>query len=413
MKKLWINKKTIFSIALAGSIMMGAHACGNTNDNTNDSEDNLSIQTIDVIDDEDNLSVKTTDVVEDNTIYVDKNNQMINYETLNDSEYKNIEGDNRYTILPGAIIYYTNDNNITDDEVVRDLFMVNVIKSNDTYSYCLFPNNTYGYVNNNSLIKCANLCNGEYIMVEKNKDDILSTNAYLYNENGLYIDYLYEGQDCCVYATNGEYTLISLSDGRKGYVLNRSLTNNHKQINGYGFIRSNKTIYSNINLTDVAYNVENDQVVQVLYVNEKYAAILDENSNDVTYVRPSDLDTDFIIIDLDTQRIDCYLDYQIAGSWGTRSGKDSTPTHTGAFDIDWKQKDFEFEDYPGSRARYWIPINQYEEGIHDLVGDDEWNYGNQAYHQYGSHGCIRVPREASEFVYENYEVGDMVLVRRK
>jgi lipoprotein-anchoring transpeptidase ErfK/SrfK len=47
------------------------------------------------------------------------------------------------------------------------------------------------------------------------------------------------------------------------------------------------------------------------------------------------------------------------------------------------------------------------------VGDDEWNYGDQTYHEYGSHGCVRVPREASEFVYNNYEVGDMVLVRKK
>ena len=200
MKKLWINKKAIFSIALAGSIMMGAHACGNANDNTNDNENNLSIQTVDVIDTEDNLNVQTTDEVSDNTIYVDKNNQMISYETLNDSEYKNIEGDNRYTILSGASIYYTNDYNITDDEIVRDLFMVNVIKTNDTYSYCLFPNNTYGYVNNNSLIKCANLSNGEYIIVENNKDDVLSTNAYLYNKNGLYIGYVNENEICKVIA---------------------------------------------------------------------------------------------------------------------------------------------------------------------------------------------------------------------
>ena len=413
MKKLWINKKAIFSIALAGSIMMGAHACGNTNDNTNDSEDNLSIQTTVVIDTEDNLNVQTTDEVSDNTIYVDKNNQMISYETLNDSEYKNIEGDNRYTILPGASIYYTNGFNIVDDEIVRDLFMVNVIKTNDTYSYCLFPNNTYGYVNNNSLIKCANLSNGEYIMVENNKDDILSANAYLYNKNGLYIGYVNENEICKVIATNGEYTLINLSDGREGYVLNRSLTNNHKQINGYGYIRQGKVVYRDTNFTSAAYTVCEDLTTEVLYMNEKYAAIFDSDINDIFYIRPEDLDDDFIIVDLDTQRIDCYLDYQLAGSWGTRSGKDSSPTHAGAFDIDWKVEDFEFENYPGSHARYWIPINEYDEGIHDLMGDDEQNYGNQAYHQYGSHGCIRVPVAASEFVYNNYEVGDMVLVRKK
>lgn len=401
MKKLWINKKAIFSIALAGSIMMGAHACGNTNKDTKDSEDNLSIQTTDVIE------------IQDNTMYIDKNNQMIDFGVLNESEYKDIEGDNRYTILPGANIYYTDDYNITDDEIVRDSFMVNVIKSNDTYSYCLFPNNTYGYVNNNSLIKCANLCNGEYIMVENNKEDILSTNAYLYNKNGLYIDYLYENQICNVIATNGEYTLISLSDGREGYILNKSLTNNHRQINGYGYIRSGRKIYSDTDFTNVACSIEDDQVVQVLYMNEKYVEILASNSSDIMYVRSTDLESNFIVINLNTQIMDCYLDYQIAGSWRTRTGKDSIPTNVGADDIDWKATDWEFIDYPGSHAQYLIVFNKDGQAIHDLVGDDEWNYGDQTYHQYGSHGCVRVPREASEFVYNNYEVGDMVLVRKK
>ena len=41
------------------------------------------------------------------------------------------------------------------------------------------------------------------------------------------------------------------------------------------------------------------------------------------------------------------------------------------------------------------------------------NYGNEAYHIYGSHGCIRVPVEASEFIYNTSPVGTMVLVNRK
>ena len=71
-----------------------------------------------------------------------------------------------------------------------------------------------------------------------------------------------------------------------------------------------------------------------------------------------------------------------------------------------------FTTYRGSYASYWILINEYGEGIHDLIGDDEQNYGNEAYHEYGSHGCIRVPKEASKYVYENYDVGDMVLVHK-
>lgn len=401
MKNLWINKEKLISLVLAGSISLCTCACGNSN---NKKESDTTTEIIDVVEDNTELT--------NSTEYISKSGYVVDLTELNDGKYRSLEGDNRYTILPGTSIYYTDGYNVTYEEVTNDSFIVTVLESNDSYSYTLFSNNTKGYVLNSSLIKCANLSNGEYIMVEENKEDILLTNAYLYGKNGMYIGYVCENENCNVIATNGEYTLISLSDGRQGYVLNRSLTNNHKEINGYGYIRSGMPVYSNINLTDVAYNIPEDQLIYVQYINEKYASIIDNDSN-MMYVRTSELDKDFIVIDLNTQRMDCYLDYQLSASWGTRSGKDSTPTHTGSFDIDWKATDWEFTNYPGSHARYWIPINEYGEGIHDLVGDDEQNYGNEAYHAYGSHGCIRVPRAASEFVYENYEVGDMVLVRKR
>ena len=402
MKNLWINKKAIISILLAGSIMVGASACGRVKDDTDDSKDNLSIQTSDVV-----------DVVED-TIYIDKNNQVVDLNLLINSQYKTVSGFNKYTILPGTCIYYVEDyNSIAYEEMTHDSFMVTVLEANDNYSYCLFPNNTYGYVNNSSLIKCANLQNADYVDILENNEDTLSCNAYLYHSNGLYMGYLYEGQSCYSLSTNGEYTLIKLPDGTQGYVTNRALMGDYKKIDGYAFLKKNTPVYRDTNLTDLAYNDCDDQMVSVSFINRKYAGIFDEDGHDLLYVKVTDLDDDFILVDLDSQKMNCYIDYQLVGSWGTRSGKDSSPTHTGAFDIDWKQTDFEFENYPGSHAKFWIPINEYEEGIHDLVGDDEWNYGNQAYHQYGSHGCVRVPVAASEFVYENYEVGDMVLVRKK
>ena len=130
-------------------------------------------------------------------------------------------------------------------------------------------------------------------------------------------------------------------------------------------------------------------------------------------MKPNNIDKDYIIVNISSQRMDCYLDYQLVGSYPTRTGKNDTPTHEGAFDIDWKAENWEFENYPGKKAKYWISINEFGEGIHDLIGDDAQNYGNNAYQLDGSHGCIRVPATASEFVYNNYEVGDMVLVRKK
>ena len=165
---------------------------------------------------------------------------------------------------------------------------------------------------------------------------------------------------------------------------------------------------------DAEETIDRSLLVEVISVSDKYASIFDIEGCGEYYIDHEVFRDDFILVDLNNQRMECYLDYQLAGAWGTRSGKDSTPTHTGAYDIDEKLANWEFTTYPGSYAKYWMPISpETQEGIHDLVGDDEQNYGNEAYHAHGSHGCIRVPAEASKFVYDNYNVGDMVLVKKK
>ena len=250
--------------------------------------------------------------------------------------------------------------------------------------------------------------------IESDKEGMLAAGADLYNDKGIVINTFDQNQLCNKIATNGKYTLISLPNGITGFVLNNALMNNYQIINGYGFIRKGTNLYYDNNFTRLAYIVEDyAQIFYVDFTSSEYAGVFDANGRELMYVKPTEINKDYIIVDLDEQKMDCYLDYRLVGSWGTRTGKNSTPTHAGAFDIDWKASDWEFTTYPGSYAKYWIPINEYGEGIHDLVGDDEQNYGNQAYQLDGSHGCIRVPAEASEFVYENYEVGDMVLVRKK
>lgn len=400
MNNLWINKKTIMSIVLAGSIALGAYGCDLSVKNSDEKTPQNTEIPCDINNNNDNE-------------YFNKYNQRIDLNVLNNAGYIKYQDDNMYTLIKGANIYYKDDYYITNEELADDMIMVKMLESNGIFSKVLLPNNQTGYVSNNQLIKCANLNNGDYVTIQNNIDDVLATDAYLYISNGIYIGYLTAGQTCQAISTNGEYTLIKLPDGKQGYVLNNTLTNNHKIVNGYGYISNGVSVYKNKALTELAYSNTTDQLLNVIEINGKYASVYDNNSNELLYIRTSDLNQDIVIVDLNSQRMDCYLNCELVGSWGTRSGKDETPTHTGWFDIDWETEDFSFEKYPGSHARHWIPINEFGEGIHDLVGDDEWNYGNEAYHQYGSHGCIRVPADASEFVYDNYEPGDMVLVRKK
>lgn len=202
------------------------------------------------------------------------------------------------------------------------------------------------------------------------------------------------------------------------YVDNETETNyveeNNNIVINYGYLLYDIKGYNNKELNDVKDDLNAYSLVLIYESNDFCSRVFSVDKQDYFYVLTKEislLNNRFIDIDLGEQRMDCYIDGNFE-SFDTRSGKDSTPTHTGAFDIDWMAENFEFTTYRGSYADHWIPYNDLGEGIHDLVGDDEQNYGNEAYHDYGSHGCVRVPKSASKYVYDNYKVGDMVLVHK-
>ncbi len=396
MKNLWFNKQKILSIMLAGTITLCGTGCGKKPAGKKE------------------IPEETSSIIIDSGIYVGKNNVIVDLTVLNNDMYKKVEDNNQFAVYPGTNIYFKEGDTITDEIINDKAIKVTAIEDNGTYTLITMPNGECAYVNSNQLIKCVNLTNSEYVPILNNNDRVLLSNAYLYDANGMYIKYLQENQPCQIIATNGEYALITLPDGNRGYVIDETVMKDYQRIDGYGFIKKGTNVYGNKTLTNLAYTDMNSQIVTVLYTNDTYAAIIDNNSPDVVYVRLGEVDSDFIDIDLTNQKMDCYLDYRLAGTWYTRTGKNTTPTHEGTFDIDAKCVDFAFTSYPGSYAHYWIPFNEdTEEGIHDLIGDDEENYGNQAYQLDGSHGCVRVPVAASQFVYNNYEIGDMVLVRKK
>lgn len=397
MKNLKINKEAIGSLILAGSISLTMTGCSRKDDTKETFNVPITI-------------IETTAEPKQDT-YINKYNSIVNLNDLNNGNYTTVEeNDNKYTLFKGANIYYKGEWNITDEKLNEDSMLVTVIKSSDKYSLVKLSTGEMAYVENIFLIKCPNLHDAEYMMVETNKDTILTNDCYLYDNNGMYLDYLKNGEACHMVASNGEYTLITREDGSSGYVLDMMLMNAYQQIDGYAFINKGTNLYRDKNFKEL-YRASDGEVIQVEHITSRYAAILDGTTQDYLYVKPSDLKSNFVVVDLNAQRMYCYTDYQIDSIWPTKTGKDSTPTHTGAYDIDAKTTDWEFTNFPGSRARYWIPIDpQTQEGIHDLVGDDEQNYGTGAYHSNGSHGCMRVPQAASKYVYDTYQIGDIVFV---
>ena len=394
-----------------------------------------------------------------------------------------------YTLMKKQPIYFNNGNlsSISYDKSV----LVRVLKENSKYSLVELPDGSTGYINKQALTGCLILDNNSFTPILRNRNSITSDWDFFYDDTGAYQYSIYPNTECTSLATNGEYTLIELEDGTKGYVTSAKLIESEHQVSRFVYLKDNATLYyknqndelvplntenkkgsitylfyidgdyayigdyycrenyfvklsdidENYNITEVNsyayvtrdqqmnsdinqngqnYNVDDYDLYWVYYNCGDYSYVVNEMTHESGYIKTSELNYlhgDFIFIDLDNQQMYCYDDNDggryTTKQWGTRSGKDSTPSHEGAFDIDWKAENWEFTTFRGSYAQHWIPYNEYGEGIHDLMGDDEQNYGNQAYHQYGSHGCVRVPAEASKYVFENYPIGSMVLVQKK
>ena len=345
-------------------------------------------------------------MLEDKSVRYVKSTTLSHYVDLNTSNYEMI---NKPAVLKPTTIYNSYGINI-GEMAYRD---VTLLKRNNEYSMVRLDGLEYNnivFVPSNNVYEKAELYNTDYY--EDNCKMITTTKTNIYDNEGRIISNIEPCTHVNVLYKNNEYAYFKNEDNA-GYISLNDLKIELDETNRYAYTKNDTNIYLDYNLSNVAYTLPQNSLVYVLESRDGVSYVYTLYSN--VFMKSSDLellDYKFIDIDLTDQRIDCYLNNELAGTWGTRSGKDSTPSHTGVYDIDYMAKDFEFTTFRGSYAKYWIPYSENGEGIHDLIGDDEENYGNEAYHTYGSHGCIRVPKDASEFVYNNYEPGDMVLVHK-
>jgi len=118
----------------------------------------------------------------------------------------------------------------------------------------------------------------------------------------------------------------------------------------------------------------------------------------------------YVVVDISDQMVSLYQDQDVIFTSNVVTGADSTPSDLGIFDIDSKSMNATLTG-PGYSVpvTYWMPYNG-GEGLHDA----SWrsSFGGQIYHNSGSHGCINMPDETAQTIYENVSVGDKVIVKR-
>ena len=125
----------------------------------------------------------------------------------------------------------------------------------------------------------------------------------------------------------------------------------------------------------------------------------------------SDLGTKAVVVDISSQTVKLYSDNTTLLTGACVTGKDSTPTRIGLFYIYSRERNTVLKgaDY-ASPVDFWMPFDG-NIGLHDA----KWRYGvfgGEIYHISGSHGCVNLPYEVAQFIFNNTEYGTPVLVHQ-
>ena len=215
-----------------------------------------------------------------------------------------------------------------------------------------------------------------------------------------------------------------LFGGSTGYVDRKyvDVLENTNMIEGI-YANKDTVIYDNEELTNELASTKKLDFFEAYDINnDSYLIKLDEET--MGYIKKEDAETlgdTFVVVDISDQTASLYKDDQLIMVTPVLTGKHNA-THTGAFAI-----------YDISRNRYLVGPNyrSYVDymmkfdgniGLHDAEYHTDENgrkhgwrdyseFGGDTYINNGSHGCVNMPHDAAETVYNNVTVGTKVLVK--
>lgn len=181
--------------------------------------------------------------------------------------------------------------------------------------------------------------------------------------------------------------------------------------NKYGYIKNDTSINS-ISLEEIG-SISKYQLVNIDWeTNEFYHGKMDDNSygffdKDDIEILPSK----FVEVDIDSQTVNLYSDENIILTTDVTTGRENKyDTRLGYFYVYYKQYDT-FLVGPGYKLHvdYWIPFDG-GIGFHDAFWRSE--FGGDIYKTNGSHGCVNMPHEAAQTLYNNIDANTRVLVHK-
>lgn len=117
----------------------------------------------------------------------------------------------------------------------------------------------------------------------------------------------------------------------------------------------------------------------------------------------------YVRVSIEKQQVEVFKDNKLLLTSPIVTGTENiSESDKGVFKIYYKSKNVYLKGAGYlSYVNYWMPYNR-GEGLHDATWRDE--FGGEIYKTSGSHGCINMPLEVAEKVYNNVIVGTIVEV---
>lgn len=166
------------------------------------------------------------------------------------------------------------------------------------------------------------------------------------------------------------------------------------------------------------YNIDDFKVIKEIPKNEiakvyaqtydYYLVSVNGTFGYVSKEHSQSLGDNYVIIDISSQNLKVYVDDKVIIDTPIVTGKDSTPTYCGVFDVYKKEENVYWPEF-NVTVRYGLAFNR-GEWMHDA----SWrkSFGGEEYHKKGSHGCVNISSDVMDDVFENVEIGTPVLVKR-
>ena len=127
----------------------------------------------------------------------------------------------------------------------------------------------------------------------------------------------------------------------------------------------------------------------------------------------NDITGTYVEVSIDDQRLWCYKDYELIAATDVVTGmpRGDRETERGIWAIDAKKSPATLGTYDvqgySSPVNWWCPFNG-GQGLHDAP----WRgaFGDSIYLSNGSHGCVNIPVDEMEAIYDAVSIGTAVIV---